>query len=38
MAGTILPAVPSGIARWFRFDPFSSGGASLDSDENRAFL
>jgi hypothetical protein len=38
MAGTILPAVPSGIPRWFRFDPFSSGGASLDPEENRAFL
>jgi len=37
-AGTILPAVPSGIPRWFRFDPFSSGGASLDPEENRAFL
>jgi serine/threonine-protein kinase len=38
MAGTILPAVPSGISQWFRFDPFSSGGASLDPEENRAFL
>ena len=38
MRATILPAVPSGIARWLRFDPFSSGGASLDPEENRAFL
>src|SRR5687768_3110157 len=38
MAGTILPAVPPAIARWFRFDPFSSGGGSFDPEENRAFL
>ncbi len=38
MAGTILPAVPSGISWWFRFDPYSSGGATLDPEENRAFL
>jgi predicted Ser/Thr protein kinase len=38
MPRTILPAVPSGSQRWFRFDPFSSGGASLEPEENRAFL
>ena len=34
MAATILPAVPP----WPRFDPFSSAGASLATEESRAFL